>query len=417
MNNKMKNRKLNQWLWKWHFIAGVISLPFIILLAVTGTVYLFKPQVDNAKIEQKQQVKVRNTSTISYQEQWEIVKNEMKQAPHSMVLTGSSTKGTEFISGKFGGKESYFVNPYSGEVIGKFSPKNSWMYTVRKLHGELLGGKVGTKLVELIACWMIVLIITGLYVWWPFQKGLKGVFLIRRKEGRRTFFRDLHAVGGFWLSSLLLLTLAGGLPWTDVFGNGYKWVQKATNTGYPSTWNGKGLGSVVTEKKLTLDEMVTIANGQKLEGIVTIGLPKNKKSTFSVSNTTTNLGAQRMVHFDQYSGELVKNHNWSDVGVLMRGRMWLMAFHQGEFGLWNWILMFFVGVALTLLTISALVSYMLRKKKGSWGVPKVSKSFEVSPILVVIIFVLGVLLPLFGLSLLLLIVFDFLKTRKLKLNK
>ena len=104
----MKNRKLNQWLWKWHFIAGVISLPFILLLAITGTVYLFKPQVDNAKIEQIQQVKARNTSSISYQKQWEIAKQEMKKAPHSMVLNTNPDKGTEFISGKFGGKQSYF---------------------------------------------------------------------------------------------------------------------------------------------------------------------------------------------------------------------------------------------------------------------------------------------------------------------
>ena len=37
----MKNVKLNAWLWKWHFIAGVISLPFIILLSITGGIYLF----------------------------------------------------------------------------------------------------------------------------------------------------------------------------------------------------------------------------------------------------------------------------------------------------------------------------------------------------------------------------------------
>ena len=37
----MKNRQLNQWLWKWHFIAGLISLPFVALLAITGGIYLF----------------------------------------------------------------------------------------------------------------------------------------------------------------------------------------------------------------------------------------------------------------------------------------------------------------------------------------------------------------------------------------
>lgn len=415
----MKNRKLNQWLWKWHFIAGVISLPFVLLLSITGTIYLFQPKVDNVKIERIQQVEAIKTSSLSYQKQWEIAKQEMKKVPHSLVLNTNPNKGTEFISGKFGGKQSYFVNPYSGKVTGKFSPKDSWMYKVRKLHGELLGGKVGTKIVELIASWMVVLIITGLYVWFPFKKGEnKGVFTIRFNEGKRTLFRDLHAVGGFWMSILLLMVLVGGFPWTDVFGSNFKTLQKWTNTGYPSTWDGKGLSSNITEKALKLDEMLAIANNQNLEGVVTVGLPKNEKSTFSVSNATTNLGAQKMIHFDQYSGELVKSHNWSDVGILMKGRMWLMAFHQGEFGLWNWLLMFFVGIGLTFMTISALLSYVYRKSKGSWGTPKVPASFKVGKAIVVLLVLFSVIFPLFGMSLVLIFVYDFIikiKSKKIAL--
>ncbi len=37
-----KIKQLNKWMWKWHFIAGVILMPFILLLTITGTVYLFK---------------------------------------------------------------------------------------------------------------------------------------------------------------------------------------------------------------------------------------------------------------------------------------------------------------------------------------------------------------------------------------
>ena len=51
---------------------------------------------------------------------------------------------------------------------------------------------------------------------------------MRLKQGKRILFRDLHTVLGFWVSLLLLLTLAGGFPWTDVFGANLKWVQKLT---------------------------------------------------------------------------------------------------------------------------------------------------------------------------------------------
>lgn len=415
----MKDRKLNQWIWKWHFIAGIISLPFVLVLSITGAIYLFNPKVESKTKENLEKVQVMSDGgkTISYQQQWEVAKNQMKKKPNSMVLSSNKEKATEFISGKFSHKKSLFVNPYTAEVSGTFSPKDTWMYTVRKLHGELLGGKVGTKIIELIASWMIVLIITGLYVWWPFKRGVKGIFTIRFKEGRRILFRDLHAVLGFWISGLLLLTIAGGLPWTDVFGANFKQLQKLTNTGYPKTWNGKGLTSVISGKTLSLDEMVVIAKQQNLKGLVSVGLPKNSKNTFSVSNKTFDLQAQKMLHFDQYSGELVKKHNWNDVGFLMQGRMWVMAFHQGHFGAWNWWLMFGVALLLTFMSIGAIVSYVLRKPENKIGIPKVSNSFKVKPVILVLLLLLGLLLPLFGISLFIIVIFQFFNRKSRTLVK
>ncbi|MFN7496657.1 MAG: PepSY domain-containing protein, partial [Hyphomonadaceae bacterium] len=35
-------------LWRWHFYAGLFCIPFIILLSITGSLYLFKPQIEAA---------------------------------------------------------------------------------------------------------------------------------------------------------------------------------------------------------------------------------------------------------------------------------------------------------------------------------------------------------------------------------
>ncbi len=409
----MKNRKLNQWLWKWHFIAGLISLPFVLVLSITGAIYLFKPDVEKEAIANIQNIKESKAQTVSYEQQFNLATKVLGKKPNALILNADKNKSTEFVSGRFSNKKSAFINQYTGEVSGKFSPKNTWMHTVRKLHGELLGGKVGTKIVELIASWMVVLILTGLYIWWPFSKGIKGVFTIRFKEGKRTLFRDVHAVTGFWFSLLLLIVLAGGLPWTDVFGNNFKWVQKVTDTGFPKTWSGRGLSSSVKDKTLTIEEMVTIAKEQKLAGVITLSLPRSPKSTFSVANQTFPLNNQYKLHFDQYSGELIKGHTWSDVGILMKARMWLMAFHQGQFGGWNWWLMFSIAIGLTVMTIAGLFSYLYRKTKGSWGVPKVSKQFTVGKAVIIFIIILGIVFPLFGISLIFITLYEFFKKKKI----
>jgi len=409
-----KNSNLNQWFWKWHFIAGVISLPFILILAVTGGIYLFKGDYEKPR---QAHIKTVNAigNPISYQEQWALAKKHMHKPPTAMVLPTSTTQATEFVTGRFSHKKSLFIDPYTATVSGKISPQSSIMYTIRKLHGELLLGTYGTKIVELIASWMIVLIITGLYIWWPANGwNLKGFFIPRFNAGKRILFRDIHAITGFWISGLLLLVLAGGLPWTDIFGDNFKWVQKTTNTGFPSTWSGHTLHSKpdVNVKALSLDEMVGIAKNLNLKGEVTLTLPQKETHVFSINNIIpNNLEAQKKYHFDQFSGKQILKHNWEDVGVLMRGRMWVMAFHQGEFGLWNWWLMLFVAIALATMSIAALFSYLKRKRKGDWSIPRVPDNFKIDYILTGIIVLLGIVFPLFGLSLVVLFAYRLIKRK------
>ncbi len=33
-------------IWRWHFYAGVFSIPFILWLSITGSIYLFRPQIE-----------------------------------------------------------------------------------------------------------------------------------------------------------------------------------------------------------------------------------------------------------------------------------------------------------------------------------------------------------------------------------
>ncbi|NJX13963.1 PepSY-associated TM helix domain-containing protein [Tamlana crocina] len=407
----MKNRKLNQWFWKWHFIAGLVSLPFVILLAITGGVYLFKDNYDAPKQKHIKEVKVEGEA-VSFQEQLGLAKAEFKKQPTAMVVPSSPNQATEFVSGRFSHKQSVYVNPYKGGVTGKISPKDSDMHTVRKLHGELLLGKFGTKIVELIACWMVVLIITGIYVFWPSKKaGLKGFFSIRFKQGKRTLFRDLHTVLGFWISVLLLMTLAGGLPWTDVFGGNFKAIQDLTNTGFPRTWNGRGVNSTVSNSIFSLDEAVALAKTKDLKGELHIGLPQGPQGVYIIYNETFDLDQQQRLYIDQYSGKQIMHHKWEDVGILMRGRMWFMAFHQGQFGTWNFVLMLTVAVLLAFVCIAALVSYLKRKPEGNWGTPKVPSKFKVGYGLVALVCLLGILFPLFGASALLIFIVEQLKKK------
>lgn len=405
-----KNTQLNQWFWKWHILGGLVSLPFMLLLAVTGVVYLFKADVNQQLYKHTFFVEApsQNSQRLSYAEQLQSAQAASQQGVEGLTLPEESNLATQFkIKGQGRTTNSLYINPYTAEVTGKVEQTETLMYLVRKLHGEILMDKVGTLTIELVASWFIVLLLTGLYIWWPKKgSGAPGFFTIRTNKGRRLFWRDVHAVTGFWLSAFMLAIVAGGMPWTDVFGSNLKWVQKQTDTGYPKNWqNAKGLESAHNQSNipsLTLDKVIEIAQTYQLPGTLSINLPATSQGVYTIKNRAFWLADQQVIHIDQYSGKVVAAYDWHDVGILMETRQVFMRFHQGEYGLVNWLVMLGVGLAFILMTTAGLISYLIRKSKGSWSIPQVPERFNVDNSLLLMIILLGLLFPMFGGSLVLL---------------
>lgn len=389
--------RLHTWMWKWHIIGGLITLPVVLILSITGAIYLFKDTYEQPQLNELKKV-VETGPHLSFQEQWNRVIRDWEKKPMAMVVPVTETETVEFTSGRFSGKSSIYIHPFTGAITGHLQVNQTDMYTIRKLHGELLLGVWGTKVVECVASWMVVLLITGMLIFWPKKGNWSMSFRIRTKGSRRLFFRDVHRVTAFWCSGLLLLILAGGLPWTDGFGTGYKWIQKQTNTGYPKAWRSAFHTSEKKGKPLPLDHMVGVAQKLKLEGTVTIGLPTSENGVYSISNSTHQLSKLVMRHYDQYTGALLYAGGWEHIGVLMKARLWVMAFHQGQFGPWNWWLVLLTALALLVLSIAAILSYWIRKPKHGWGIPQPPHGFKPGKLMIGLVIVLGVLLPGFGLS-------------------
>jgi uncharacterized iron-regulated membrane protein len=415
MKNNIK-KNIYPLIWKWHFIGGIISAPIVAILAITGIIYLFKDSYEAPQKQELLRIEQKTENKMSFQQQWAFAQKEWEKKPTGVILPTNENECTEFISGKFSHKSILYIDPYAQKVKGQINISDTDMHTVRKVHGELLLGSVGTKIVELVASWMVVLIITGLYLFWPRGRGWKGFFTVRTNQSKRILFRDVHALSGFWFSFLLLLVLAGGLPWTDVWGEGFRMVQQKTGSGFPATWDSRMFNSNPKGEAIPLDEVVNKAKELCLKGKTVIDLPQSAKGVYSIYNETNELGEIKKIHLDQYSGKVLASHTWSDVGILMKARMWTMAFHQGEFGLWNWYLMIFVAIGLFTLSMSAIISYAYRKTPGTLAIPKVPEHISFGIPLIVIVVMLGILLPLFGLSVLLLFLYSKLMQRQSLLN-
>lgn len=422
-----KNNTLNQWLWKWHILAGLLTLPFMLLLALTGTVYLFKDNINNQIYQDTKFVTPTSLNKLPLSQQLEAAQGSTQAKVVGLTLPKLVDQATVFkVATKGWMNNDLYVDPYTAKVKGVIEQDQTLMHSVSTLHGELLLGKAGTTVVELVASWFIVLILTGLYVWWPKKNtGLGGFLTIRFSRGKRILFRDLHSVTGFWLSIFMFIILAGGMPWTDIFGSQFKWLQNQTNTGYPQHWtNSKGLISnslnssneshVKILSPLSLDEVANIAQSYKLEGDISIKLPQSAEGVYTISNRSLWLRDQYVIHIDQYSGSPIKSLQWEQVGIMMDLRQVFMRIHQGEYGLVNWSVLLAVALFFIMSTVAGTVSYFMRKPQGQWGIPKVPERFRVDKVLVAFIILLGVVFPLFGASLITIWTWERIKSFQIK---
>ncbi|WP_441004533.1 PepSY-associated TM helix domain-containing protein [Pseudocolwellia agarivorans] len=422
-----KNNTLNQWLWKWHILAGLLTLPFMLLLALTGTVYLFKDNINNQIYQDTKFVTPTSLNKLPLSQQLEAAQGSTQAKVIGLTLPKLVDQATVFkVATKGWMNNDLYVDPYTAKVKGVIEQDQTLMHSVSTLHGELLLDKAGTTVVELVASWFIVLILTGLYVWWPKKNtGLGGFLTIRFSRGKRILFRDLHSVTGFWLSIFMFIILAGGMPWTDVFGSQFKWLQNQTNTGYPQHWtNSKGLISnslnssneshVKILSPLSLDEVANIAQSYKLEGDISIKLPQSDEGVYTISNRSLWLRDQHVIHIDQYSGSPIKSLQWEQVGIMMDLRQVFMRLHQGEYGLVNWGVLLAVALFFIMSTVAGTVSYFMRKPQGQWGIPKVPERFRVDKVLVAFIILLGVVFPLFGASLITIWTWERIKSFQIK---
>lgn len=202
--------------WRWHFYAGLFVLPFMISLAVTGALYLFRDEFDNLIHADLKRVEVVQNAPKALPS--EIIAAALAAVPGTAVkYTTSADPGasTEITVNTDDGKRAVYVNPYTAEVAGSLPDRATIMWTIRYLHSLKYFGTYARYLIEIAAGWSILLVATGIYLWWP-RKQSGGVVTVRGTPKKRVFWRDTHAVTGIFVGFFIVFLAITGMPWSGV---------------------------------------------------------------------------------------------------------------------------------------------------------------------------------------------------------
>jgi uncharacterized iron-regulated membrane protein len=401
-------------LWRWHFHAGLFCIPFVIVLALTGSIYLFKPQIDafaDRGLDSLQVTGRRATgeaqiaAAIASLPGSKLFVYEMPQESDDAVRVHVySPDGTGRI---------VYVHPETLAILKAVPHTHRLTEIVRTIHSELFAGRTGSILIELAASWAIIMLATGTFLWWPREsRGAAGVVYPRLRAGSRVFWRDLHAVIGIWVSVFAMFLLITALPWTTVWGAGLKEVRELASPRVKQDWSQsradehadhqRESSSAALATPLTLDQIVARISPLGLEPPVRIYLPNERMPFWRVRAETQNRPLVRELELDANTGALLSDKGFDGKPTLDRVIGIGIAAHEGQlFGVANQLLGLATALGLIAMCVSAVVMWWRRRPDGSLGVPAPRvKGFAIRPSLAVLIVGLGVLLPMLGVSLL-----------------
>jgi len=408
---------LYRMLWRWHFYAGLVCIPFVIWLAVTGSIYLFRPQIE-AWID-RDLLAVERTGTPATQDQ--IVAAATAAIPGSkmagVILPERPDEAARVLVADKGVRTRVYVHPDTLAILKTVDEQGRFERLVSRLHGELLIGNTGSVIVELAASWAIVMILTGLYLWWPRNaKGLGGVLYPRIGQGGKRFWRDLHAVTGIWVSAFALFLLATGLPWALVWGEGFKMARQFTGTAAISQdWTTSSAGEHADHMKQdaaamdqmdhsmhgqTIDVMVARAKMLKLAPPVIMTPPAKGQDIWWVKSNAQNRPLRQDVALSAMTADVVKRKTFGEKHIIDQVVAFGIAAHEGQlFAPINQVLGVMTALGLITLCVSAFVMWRRRAPDGVLGAPPPIPDARVGWGLGAIIVAAAVLLPVLGASL------------------
>ncbi len=440
--------------YRWHFFAGLFVLPFIFLIAITGLIYLFHTELDEY-------------INHDYYFNNNMAQQHEKPQPHHAIIAAAQTylagnivnytpaispnRNAEVVISEVGNshhgegkKTSVFINPQNLAIAGVISDKKI-LQIVKKIHSLEYFGTFANYFMEIISGFVIILIISGIYLWLP--RGLSvGVYkLSETNPKKRLFWRDFHAISGFYVGIVILFLAITGMFWSAYWGDKVNsWVNQE-KIGYPPefwqeipqstipknatkviipniNWGGekipmpestppkffiKNAEVIDIDKAIAIFENLGIAKGYE------VALPQDETGVYSASVFPKKVENEQVIHIDQYSGQVLFNNKYQDIGWGARIIEWSISVHQGhEYGIINQILMAIACLGLITLGITGIIAWLKRKPAHKIAAPP-RQDTKATLIIWGLIMGVGILYPLTGLTMILAKIFLFFTPKNL----
>lgn len=337
MEKEKKKRKSKYWIGKIHLWLGLSSGLIVLMLAITGCIYAFSQEIvawqrHDAMYVPEVKEKRLPISTIwnkTYQavgdtidlEDAHVYKDPKRAIEFHCYKVNETTESIWYFD-KIDYYYHLYVDPYTGEILGVYDEEKDFFNIVKMLHWSLLlKDDIGKPIVGYATLIFVVMLITGIILWWPKKKGSrKQRFRFQWKDTtkwRRKNY-DLHNILGFYISFIALIVALTGMVWAFTWFKAAVYVAGSQSTTAPVEVKMKSEATEGdTDMAMEKAYDYTMANYKDADAI-SIGKAHETDGAIEVY-VQQYPGVYYVYHelqFDQYTGKLLyeKKHNERNFG-------------------------------------------------------------------------------------------------------
>ena len=219
-----------------HLWLGLASGFVVLILGLTGCIYVFVDEIRSIVYHQRLFTEKYDTPAIPLDHLLAIAELELgnKDIVDFVELHGDKTRTIVFGTytetelnhwhyfDRVSDYRKVYIDPYSGNVLKNENTEYEFFNLMLNIHWSLLlADRIGQNVVGVATLVFIIMLITGMVLWWPRnRKALKQRVWFRWKRAstwkRKNY--DLHNILGFYVSSLAFIIAITGLMWA------YQWI-------------------------------------------------------------------------------------------------------------------------------------------------------------------------------------------------
>jgi uncharacterized iron-regulated membrane protein len=391
-----------------HLWIGLPSGIIVFIICLTGTIYVFNTEIRELSSPELYKVeKAFNAqrlsadeliSTVSSETGGQVISIKIPADPtRSYVLTvskpeeptGNTAPSASEKPSTPSPRIQYWVNPYSGKILGSSADKNSvfdFMQLIFSLHrwllldrieepliGELPNKKLGSYISGTATILFTLGVITGIIIWFPqkirnWKQGLK----IKWNANWKRVNHDIHNSLGFYSCIFLFMMGITGPQWS------FEWyktgLRKTLGTYQPADapkpeMPKSDTSSINGTKSVSFTEYIrSVDKVLDYTGDLTITMPADSSEAVLVNKTKTGffaLVAADKIYLDQYTSSLIKTEVFSEKPFNERISNSIKALHVGDvYGKFSKIIYFLACLIATSLPITGTLIWINKMKKN-----------------------------------------------------